>query len=94
MSIRPNGDGYDVDYSDLRVGSPAGDEHVLACPKCGRAGIRWRSTKQIAHLVRYRKEASGKERVIPVQTCKGAYAPPALVERKNTGFPWCPKDLL
>lgn len=95
MTIQPNGDGFDVDYTDLRVGSPVGDEWVLACPKCGRPGIRWRGTKQIAHAVRYRKEpGSGKERVTPVRTCKGAWAPPVRDEPKPTGFPWCPKDRL
>jgi hypothetical protein len=94
VSFTINGDGYDVDYTDLRVGAPVGEGKVLQCSRCGRAGLRWRGTMKIAHVVRYRKEASGLERVEAIVTCKGG-APSAKREpARNLGFPWCPKELL
>lgn len=93
--ITENGDGFIVDYSDLTPGSPAGDEKVIVCSKCGRPGIRWRHTKQVAHIVHYRKEgASQKERCRTVLSCKGAYQPPASEPPSNLGFPWCPREML
>lgn len=93
MNIERTGEFFIVDYASLTVGAPAGDRLVIECPSCKRPGIQWRGTKRVAHLVQYRKEQSGKERIKALVACKSAVPPPAEPPR-NLGFPWCPKEML
>jgi hypothetical protein len=84
--------GYVVDYTGLRIGSPAGDRFVIACEKCKKPGLA--HGRKCLHVVRYRQTPSGKSAQDIVKACGGGAprveAPPV----KQTGLPWCPKEWL
>lgn len=88
-----SGDYFIVDYRALTVGSPVGSAFVIACPRCGKAGVQVRETRTVAHRVCYRRgqAETSKERFSVVTACKAALEKSAPEKPANLGFDWCPQ---
>lgn len=92
--IREVTGGFEADYTHLAIGYPAGDTHVVECPKCGRPGLRWKGTRKVVHRLFYRKDVMGKEQIVLRESCASALPEHARDAPKNLGFPLCPKEWL
>ena len=89
QAFEPLTNGTLIDYTALRVGDPAGDRFIVACEKCKKPGIA--HGRKCLHIVRYAQTASGKAVQSVVKSCAGGAPREKPVERKNLGFPFCPK---
>lgn len=92
MLLSENGDGNDVDFTVLKVGSPCGDRLVVKCLQCGRPGVRRGGSLRVDHVIHWRKERSGKERI----SSKRGLSCSRGVEREvvkdpSIGMPWAPR---
>jgi hypothetical protein len=84
--------GFLINFAEMTVGAPAGEgRFVEKCPKCGRAGVRWRKTLFV-HASRYQQLPSGSAIVDHADKCPVPSPGPDKPKVSQTGFSWCPKE--
>lgn len=87
-------EGTAVNLDALTIGALfSREKFVEECPKCKRAGVRWKRTV-FAHALLYLQQRAGSNYVDVKRFCKVDAPPKVVKEKKQTGFFFCPKDKL